>query len=74
MNYAYLKQCASQLGYELSDEDCADIMKDSHEGETVWQATTDWLNAHETCADFNAPKFDNVYDDWQDVPTMEKAT
>jgi hypothetical protein len=72
-NRAYLKQCASQLGYEISDEDCADIMKDSPKGETVWTATTDWLNTWETCADFDSPKYDNVYDDWQDVQLMEKA-
>ena len=73
MNYEYLKQCARQLGYEISDEDCADIMKGSHEGENVWGATTDWLNAYETCADFSDPRYDHTYEDWHNVPTMEKA-
>lgn len=63
----HLKQCASALGYELSDADCVDILKDSFKGETVWDATTDWLNAWETCADFSRKKYNAIYKEWSQV-------
>ena len=67
----HLKQCALELGYELTDEDCADILKDSYAGETVWDATTDWLNAWETCADFMRAKYRTARVNWCKVLTME---
>jgi|688.fasta_scaffold265896_6 hypothetical protein len=69
--YDHIKQCALELGYELSDEDCADILKDSYAGETVWAATTDWLNAWETCADFMRAKYNAAYAKWGKTPAME---
>jgi len=74
MNHEKIKQCARELGYELSDEDCEDILKDSYVGETVWNATTDWLNAWETCADFMRKKYNQAYDNWGKVLTMETQT
>lgn len=71
MTYDKLKQCARDLGYELDDGDCEDILKDTYMGETVWSATTDWLNAWETCADFMRKKYDEAYTKWSKVLTME---
>lgn len=74
MSHNKLKQCAKELGYEISTEDCEDILKDSYIGETVWNATTDWLNAWETCADFMKKKYDAAYANWGKELTMgEKA-
>lgn len=71
MNHDRLKQCARDLGYELDDADCEDILKDSYVGETVWNATTDWLNAWETCADFTKSKYNKAYANWCKALTME---
>jgi hypothetical protein len=71
MNYEKIKQCARDLGYELDDGDCQDILKDSYVGETVWNATTDWLNAWETCADFTKSKYNQAYANWGKALTME---
>lgn len=72
--YANLKDCAWQLGYEFSDEDCEEIMKGSCLGESVWEATTDYLNAYESCKDFGNGRYDGIYDRWKKVMTIgEKA-
>jgi hypothetical protein len=42
-----LKDRAKRLGYELSDEDCAEIIATSFEGETAKEAVSDFLNAFE---------------------------
>ena len=42
-----LKDYANRLGYELSDEDCAEIIETSYEGETAKEAVNDFLNAFE---------------------------
>ncbi len=47
VTYDDLKDHASRLGYELSDEDCADIIATSYDGETAKEAVNDFLNAFE---------------------------
>jgi hypothetical protein len=42
-----LKTCAENLGYELSDSDCLDIIETSFNGETVLEAINDYLDAYE---------------------------
>jgi hypothetical protein len=42
-----IKAYASSLGYEFTDEDCADIIGTSYEGETVEHAVNDFLDAFE---------------------------
>jgi hypothetical protein len=47
MTFEELKDYASRLGYELSDEDCAEIIATSYDGETAKEAVNDFLNAFE---------------------------
>lgn len=42
-----LKTCAKDLGYELSDADCLDIIETSFSGESVLEAINDYLDAYE---------------------------
>lgn len=42
-----LKEYASRLGYELSDEDCDEIIATTYEGETAKEAVSDFLSAFE---------------------------
>lgn len=42
-----LKDYAKRLGYELSDEDCAEIIETSYDGETASEAVNDFLDAFE---------------------------
>ena len=42
-----LKDYAKRLRYELSEEDCAEIIATSYEGETASEAVNDYLNAFE---------------------------
>lgn len=42
-----IKTYAKSLGYELSDDDCAEIISTSYEGETVREAVNDFLDAYE---------------------------
>jgi hypothetical protein len=42
-----IKAYASSLGYAFTDEDCADIIGTSYEGETVEHAVNDFLDAFE---------------------------
>jgi len=42
-----LKEYASRLGYELSDELCDRIIATSYEGETAKEAVRDFLSAYE---------------------------
>ena len=42
-----LKEYAKKIGYELSENDCIDIIETSYEGETIQQAVTDYLSAFE---------------------------
>jgi hypothetical protein len=42
-----LKDHANRLGYELSDEDCAEILATTFEGETAKEAVNDFLSAFE---------------------------
>jgi hypothetical protein len=42
-----IKAYALSLGYEFTDEDCADIIGTSYEGETVEHAVNDFLDAFE---------------------------
>ena len=47
MTFDQLKDYASRLGYEISDEDCVEIIETSYEGETAKEAVIDFLNAFE---------------------------
>ena len=42
-----IKAIGKQLGYELNDEDCQEIIDTSYEGELVSEAVDDFLNAYE---------------------------
>jgi hypothetical protein len=42
-----LKNYANILGYELSDEDCAEIIRTSYAEESVSEAVEDFLRAYE---------------------------
>ena len=47
MNIDELKQYALSLGYELTTEDCIEIIETSFKGESIKHAVTDFLNAYE---------------------------
>jgi hypothetical protein len=48
-----VKLYSSKLGYELSIDECIDIIDTSYPWETVENMVEDWLNANETCRIFN---------------------
>jgi hypothetical protein len=60
-------ECAEELGYVLEPADADDVLSGSFEGETVYGAVTDWLNAFETCADFDAPKYKQIKIKWRGI-------
>ena len=45
--YDNLKAYSESLGYVLSDADCDEIIRTSHNGETVQEAVNDYLDAYE---------------------------
>jgi len=47
MSFDELKAYAANLGYELSDDDCTEIISTSYDGETVEEAVNDFLDAYE---------------------------
>ena len=47
MTAEQLKQYAHSLGYEFSDDDCAEIINTTYDGETVEQAVRDFIDAYE---------------------------
>lgn len=47
MKFDDIKAIGKQLGYELNDEDCQEIIDTSYEGELVSEAVDDFLNAYE---------------------------
>jgi hypothetical protein len=47
MSFDELKAYAATLGYELSDDDCTEIISTSYDGETVKEAVNDFLDAYE---------------------------
>jgi hypothetical protein len=46
MTHQQIKDFASSLGYEFSDEDCQEIISTSYDGETVEHAVQDFLDAY----------------------------
>ena len=64
MNHAQIKQCAEELGYEFDDESCQLLLAESPIGETVWHGVTDYLNAYESCKDFDQPKYRRTRNKW----------
>ncbi len=42
-----LKEYANSIGYELSNDDCVEILNTSYDGETTKQAVDDYLSAFE---------------------------
>ena len=47
MTYDEIKNYASSLGYDFSDEDCQELLKDSFDGESVEDAVDDFIRAYE---------------------------
>jgi hypothetical protein len=64
MNHTQIKQCAEELGYEFDDESCQLLLAESPIGETVWHGVTDYLNAYESCKDFDQPKYRRTRNKW----------
>jgi hypothetical protein len=64
MRYDQIKECAKALGYEFDDESCASLLDESPLGETVWHGVTDYLNAYESCRDFDQPKYRRTRNKW----------
>ena len=64
MNHAQIKQCAKELGYEFDDESCQLLLDESPIGETVSHGVTDYLNAYESCKDFDQPKYRRTRNKW----------
>jgi len=54
-----VKLYGSKLGYELSIDECIDIIDTSYPWETVQNMVEDWLNANETCRIFNEEEFND---------------
>jgi len=67
MNYAQIKECAKALGYEFDDQSCKDLLDESPTGETVWDGVTDYLNAYESCTNFNKPEYRKIRNKWSKV-------
>jgi hypothetical protein len=53
-----IKAYSSKLGYELSIDECIDIIDTSYPWESIENAVEDWLNAYETCRIFNEEDVD----------------
>lgn len=47
MTFSEIKEYARTLGYEFSDEDCAEIIRTSYAEEVVSEAVHDFLDAYE---------------------------
>lgn len=47
-----MKLYSKQLGYELTTDDCVDIIDTGYQGEPLEGAVEDWLNTWETCRHF----------------------
>lgn len=67
MNHAQIKECAKALGYEFNDESCQALLEESPFGETVWHGVTDYLNAYESCTDFEKAKYRKIKNKWSKV-------
>jgi hypothetical protein len=67
MRYDQIKECAKALGYEFDDESCASLLAESPVGETVWHGVTDYLNAYESCKDFNKRQYAKIRTKWSKV-------
>ena len=67
MRYDQIKECAKALGYEFDDESCQALLDESPTGETVWDGVTDYLNAYESCTDFNKRQYAKIRNKWSKV-------
>jgi len=67
MNHAQIKECAKELGYDFDDESCQLLLAESPIGETVWHGVTDYLNAYESCTDFNKRQYAKIRNKWSKV-------
>jgi hypothetical protein len=67
MTYDQIKECAKTLGYEFDDESCQSLLDESPLGETVWHGVTDYLNAYESCKDFDRPQYRKIKTKWSKV-------
>ena len=67
MTFDQIKECARALGYEFDDESCQLLLNESPVGETVWHGVTDYLNAYESCKDFDQRKYAKIRNKWSKV-------
>lgn len=47
-----MKTYSKELGYELTTDDCVDIIDSGYQNEPIKLAVEDWLNTWETCRNF----------------------
>jgi hypothetical protein len=63
-----IKECAKELGYEFNTADCEDVLTTATWAyETVWDGVTDYLNAYESCTDFNKRQYAKIRNKWSKV-------
>jgi hypothetical protein len=68
MNNEHIKQCAKELGFEFNDADAEDVVTTGTWAyETVWGAVTDYLNAYESCTNFDADKYKPIRTKWEAI-------
>jgi len=64
MNIEQVNQCATELGFIFTKEDCEDVIAIAVEDESVWSALTYWLNEYEVCTDFGGKRFRRIRNKW----------
>jgi hypothetical protein len=68
MNNAQIIECAKELGFDFNEVDAEDVLTTATWAyETVWEAVTDYLNAYETCADFDTDKHQQIKTKWDAI-------
>ena len=64
MNIEQVNQCATELGFIFTNEDCEDVIAIAVEDESVWSVLTYWLNEYEVCTDFEGKRFKRIRNKW----------
>lgn len=64
MNIEQVNQCATELGFIFTSEDCEDVIAMAVEDESVWSVLTYWLNEYEVCTDFGGKRFKRIRNKW----------
>jgi hypothetical protein len=72
INTDQIIQCAADLGFSFSLDDALDVLHGDdgwtiHDGENVWDVTTEWLNIYETGQDFYKKEFSKIRTKWKNV-------